>query len=76
MAVQRIKKVLEKALQESRITQQEWENLLTTAVDVDEAVLHGENDFLNRLVALLEGGEVGVEGVTLQEVLERLSAFL
>ncbi len=72
----RIQSVLEKAMQENRITRQEWEGLLDVATVPDEMVLRGENELLSRLVALLEGGEVMVEGITHNEVLKRLSAFV
>jgi hypothetical protein len=72
----RIQKVLERALQDSRITRQDWESLMAVATVTDEAVLRGENELLCRLVGLLEGGEVGVEGLSHKEVLERLSVFI
>jgi hypothetical protein len=71
----RIGDVLEKALTDNRISRQEWESILDLAVMENETILNGENDSLVRLVALLEGGVVEVEGVTQAEVLQRLAVF-
>jgi hypothetical protein len=67
--------ILNKALTESRITHHEWEQILAHATEEGEVVLNGENGTLSRLVILLEGGVVTVEGVPQREVLRRLSVF-
>lgn len=71
----RLQSMLEKALRERWISRQEWEGLLAVAAVPDDAVFRGESEFLSRLVALIEGGEVQVDGMTQKEVLERLSVF-
>lgn len=70
-----IQGVLEKALQESRITRREWEVVLEYATLTGEVVREGENSHLCRLVSLLEGGEVTVEDVPQAEILRRLAVF-
>ena len=67
--------VLDKALSNNRISRQEWESILSLAVVQNEVVLNGENASLIRLVALLEGGAVEVEGVPQAEILRRLEVF-
>jgi hypothetical protein len=70
-----IQGVLEKALQESRISRREWEEVLEHATLTGEVIREGENSHLLRLVSLLEGGEVTVEGVPQSEILRRLAVF-
>jgi len=70
-----IQGVLEKALQESRITRREWEVVLECAAVAGELVREGENIHLCRLVSLLEGGAVTVEDVPQTEILRRLAVF-
>jgi hypothetical protein len=71
----RIRNVLEKALKENRITRQDWEAVMSLATVADDAVINGENETLFRLVSLLEGGEVSVEGVPHPEILRQLAVF-
>ncbi len=71
----RIRNVLEKALQENRITRQDWEAVISLATVADDAVINGENETLFRLVSLLEGGEVSVEGIPHREILRQLAVF-
>lgn len=70
-----IKGVLDKALELNQISRQEWESVIEYATLAGEAVRDGENHHLFRLVALLEGGVVMVEGVPHVEVLRRLAVF-
>ena len=72
----RIDDVLERALLENRISRQEWESILDIATIEYEAILSVEKDSLMRLVTLLEGGVVQVEGVPQTEILRRLSVFV
>ena len=73
--IHRIRNVLEKALQENRITRQDWEAVISLATVADDAVINGENETLFRLVSLLEGGEVAVEGIPHREILRQLAVF-
>lgn len=75
MTVPRLRALLEAAQRHRRISRQDWESVLDLATREDEVVLNGEKDCLERLVILLEGGEVGVEGMTHREVLSSLSVF-
>ena len=68
--------VLERALIENRISRQEWESILDIATVEYEVILSAEKDSLMRLVTLLEGGVVQVEGVPQTEILRRLSVFV
>ena len=68
--------VLERALLENRISRQEWESILDIATVEYEVILSAEKDSLLRLVTLLEGGVVQVEGVPQTEILRRLSVFV
>ena len=68
--------VLERALIENRISRQEWESILDIATVEYEVILSAEKDSLLRLVTLLEGGVVQVEGVPQTEILRRLSVFV
>jgi len=70
-----IKGVLERALQESRITRRDWEVVLEYATLAGELVREGENSHLCHLVSLLEGGVVTVEDVPQTEILRRLAVF-
>jgi len=70
-----IKGVLEKALAENRISRQDWEMVLEHATQADDLVREGENIVFFRLVSMLEGGEIAVDGVAQTEILRRLAVF-
>lgn len=72
----RVNDVLERALQENRISRQEWESILDIAITEYEAILSGERESLIRLVTLLEGGMVQVDGVPQREILRQLAVFI
>jgi hypothetical protein len=68
--------LMERAAAEQSISRQEWEALLELAAVVGEVLASGEGSSLVRLIALVEGGVVAVEGVPQSEVLRRLSVFV
>lgn len=67
--------VMETALKERRISRQDWESILDLATREEVVVFNGEKELLERLVTLLEGGNIGVEGMTHREVLSGLAVF-
>ena len=71
-----IQGLLEKAMSENRISRQEWEQLLDYATSSEDIVSEGNGNHLFRLVSLLEGGTVTVEGVPQTEILRRLAVFV
>lgn len=70
-----IRPVLERAMRNRMISEQEWEAVIDLATGQEAVVLSGEKNSLERLVRLLEGGIVGVEGVPQQEIISRLAVF-
>lgn len=70
-----IRPVLERAMRNRVISAQEWEAIIELATEQEDVVLNGEKNSLERLVRLLEGGIVGVEGVPQQEIISRLAVF-
>jgi hypothetical protein len=68
--------LLERATVEERISRQDWEMLLDLAAVEGEVLINGESGNLLRLVSLLEGGAVAVEGVPQTEILRRLAVFV
>jgi hypothetical protein len=71
-----LKVLLERAAVEERISRQDWEMLLELAAVEGEILINGESGNLVRLVALLEGGVVAVDGVPQTEILRRLAVFV
>jgi hypothetical protein len=70
-----IQGLLEKAVNKSCISRQEWEQLLDYATLSGEIVCEGDGNHLSHLVSLLEGGVVSVDGVPQTEILRRLAVF-
>jgi hypothetical protein len=68
--------LMERASTEQSISRQDWEALLELAAGVGDVLANGEGSSLVRLIALVEGGVVAVEGVPHSEVLRRLSVFV
>jgi hypothetical protein len=69
-------RLLEQAAAEERISRQDWEMLLELAAVEGDILINGESGSLVRLVALLEGGVIAVEGVPHTEILRRLAVFV
>jgi hypothetical protein len=69
-------KLLERAAAEERISRQDWEMLIELATVGEDVIANGESGHLARLVALLEGGVIAVDGVPQTEILRRLAVFI
>ncbi|PLX81923.1 MAG: hypothetical protein C0617_15475 [Desulfuromonas sp.] len=67
--------VLNRALEDQRISQQDWKTVLELATEKREVVVNGENASLSQLVSLLEGGGILVDGVPQDEILRNLAVF-